>query len=656
MPRLLSSVYSDPIASAIQSFSTITSAVDSIENSKQRRQLNALQIQADQMNLDQQKKLHGAIDNLQNILNNPSIDSLHTMLKVPEALKDSEEASQKGEEWKPSDEHKEAIITALAHSRIASDDPKDIPLQAGAAMRLSQFMNNNKDMFLKSVGDYRLDSDKFPEIVDDYNTLYKSTIKQGSDKFGLTVDKDGVDKNVSAVLLHIDKDPKKSTVSFALNVKSPVNDGQVFKHIGPTSAIISDPEHMGNIDLSQRPVVRNADGSISTLLSTSFEEDGKEILIPTISSSGKKMSKEDAIKAYHDPKSDMYHKQLGIYDTVEEANQAAERLHSLPMWKKDVETYGAKGKKSIDYVAGMTYGHSGAPDSTIAQVPLMLQAQQIFMNNQLFSAAQKIQMLTKPEAWAADYIAKVQQRDIDEAAIQTFRAMPKGLSGQDRWDWLMSNKPDNVPLKEWAEMAKTPASTILTPWQMTTQQERQRHNLTMEAQSATKPAEKAAEDAKKEKDRREDMATKERWHKEDLATKRDETAGKKKDTDDEKETKRRDTEIDNLEKDREKELNAPSKSGVHLLSKGKGNKDKDINEKYDKARELIRNGTVRTWSEAKAKVEGARGKNEDKLDSAIADYTKTYDPAKYKGTEVTDPSTGVTIVSDGKQWKKKEKK
>ncbi|CDZ67629.1 Hypothetical protein NGAL_HAMBI2605_59100 [Neorhizobium galegae bv. orientalis] len=78
----------------------------------------------------------------------------------------------------------------------------------------------------------------------------------------------------------------------------------------------------GNIDLTKRPVVKNDDGSISTVRSMSFGEDGSEILIPTVSPDGKILGDDDAIALY---RSSGQH--LGKFKSPADASAYAERLH-----------------------------------------------------------------------------------------------------------------------------------------------------------------------------------------------------------------------------------------------------------------------------------------------------------------------------------------
>lgn len=79
----------------------------------------------------------------------------------------------------------------------------------------------------------------------------------------------------------------------------------------------------GNIDLGNRPSVKNADGSISTVRSMSYQNDaGKEVLIPTVSNEGKIMSNDEAIK-YWGQKG----QNLGVFDTPEDATAYAQALH-----------------------------------------------------------------------------------------------------------------------------------------------------------------------------------------------------------------------------------------------------------------------------------------------------------------------------------------
>jgi len=83
------------------------------------------------------------------------------------------------------------------------------------------------------------------------------------------------------------------------------------------------PVEEGNIDLKNRPVVRNADGTISTVRSMSVGIGGKEVLIPTVSDDGRIMTENEAIKQYLDTG-----RHLGKFRTVEEANTFAKQLHN----------------------------------------------------------------------------------------------------------------------------------------------------------------------------------------------------------------------------------------------------------------------------------------------------------------------------------------
>ena len=77
----------------------------------------------------------------------------------------------------------------------------------------------------------------------------------------------------------------------------------------------------GNIDLNKRPVVKNKDGSISTVRSMSFEEDGKEVLIPTVVGN-KVVSDKEAIAYYRKTG-----EHLGKFDSPKAADAYAKTLH-----------------------------------------------------------------------------------------------------------------------------------------------------------------------------------------------------------------------------------------------------------------------------------------------------------------------------------------
>lgn len=78
----------------------------------------------------------------------------------------------------------------------------------------------------------------------------------------------------------------------------------------------------GNIDLGHRPVVKNKDGTISTVRSMSFEEGGREILVPTVSDDGRILSDDEAVDLYH-----RTGKHLGQFRSATEATAYAQQLH-----------------------------------------------------------------------------------------------------------------------------------------------------------------------------------------------------------------------------------------------------------------------------------------------------------------------------------------
>lgn len=82
----------------------------------------------------------------------------------------------------------------------------------------------------------------------------------------------------------------------------------------------------GNINLDNRPVVHNKDGSYSTVRTITTDMNGNTVLLPTIVN-GKVLSNQDAIQHYLNTGEHM-----GIFKTSQDADKYDEQLHNMMGW------------------------------------------------------------------------------------------------------------------------------------------------------------------------------------------------------------------------------------------------------------------------------------------------------------------------------------
>jgi hypothetical protein len=78
----------------------------------------------------------------------------------------------------------------------------------------------------------------------------------------------------------------------------------------------------GNVNLEARPMVRNPDGSVSTVRSMSANFGDGEVLMPTVSDDGRTMSDDEAIQQYQ-----ATGKHLGRFNNPENSDKFAQQLH-----------------------------------------------------------------------------------------------------------------------------------------------------------------------------------------------------------------------------------------------------------------------------------------------------------------------------------------
>ena len=78
----------------------------------------------------------------------------------------------------------------------------------------------------------------------------------------------------------------------------------------------------GNINLNNRPMVKNPQGGTSTVFTMGISEDGKHINIPRVSDDGRILTPKEAVDLFHKTG-----KHLGVYSSQQAADTAAQQLH-----------------------------------------------------------------------------------------------------------------------------------------------------------------------------------------------------------------------------------------------------------------------------------------------------------------------------------------
>lgn len=182
---------------------------------------------------------------------------------------------------------------------------------------------------------------------------------------------------------------------------------------------------VGNIDLNNRPVVKNPDGTISTERSMSIGVNGKEVLIPTVVG-GKLLTEQQAIEHYKKTGEN-----LGSFDTPAAANAYAEILH-----KRQDQTYNAAPAAAEPVASpqqGVVSKGMATPTAPAAAAPVQKPNGKFSVNGQSYD--------TREQALAA----------AEKAAPTSHELFMKNASSKMAAQYVLNGEPEKA--KAWTDYA-----------------------------------------------------------------------------------------------------------------------------------------------------------------------------------------------------------
>ncbi len=240
----------------------------------------------------------------------------------------------------------------------------------------------------------------------------------------------------------------------------PTQPGKPYKHIGDNQPVYvapdSNPQNVvekGNINLSNRPVVKLPDGKIATVFSMSIGVDGKEVLIPCVSQDGRMLNRDEAVAEWRKTitKEKPFGEHLGVFNDIPSADAYAQELHNSELWKKDIEYYGQSVSRDILKHTG------GDPNAPLTIFPAQLAVSKFGLQKDLSDMVEQLEAKLGGAAFS-ERKAKIREirnsNAVVKGALKAVQEAGEGTPINKLRSIFMQKLPLDMPIKEQVELAK----------------------------------------------------------------------------------------------------------------------------------------------------------------------------------------------------------